>query len=63
LPAAKGGVECAGKCEGTCTANAMAGNTGAQADGTCTMHIYNWREDAPANYTRRIALANGECSA
>lgn len=32
---AQGGVECTGKCEGTCEAGAAADETGAQADGTC----------------------------
>ena len=32
----------------------------AQADGSCTLHIYKRREDAPADYTRRVALPDGE---
>jgi hypothetical protein len=28
----------------------------ARADGGCTLHIYKRREDAPADYTRRVAL-------
>ncbi|MBI5258087.1 MAG: hypothetical protein HY855_16410 [Burkholderiales bacterium] len=32
----------------------------ARADGGCTMHIYKRREDAPADYTRRVALPAGK---
>ena len=32
---AQGGVECEGKCEGTCEADASVAGSGAQADGTC----------------------------
>ena len=32
---AQGGVDCQGKCEGTCEAGATADKNGAQADGTC----------------------------
>lgn len=33
----------------------------ARADGSCTLHIYKRRDDAPADYTRRVGLpgANG----
>lgn len=32
----------------------------AQADGSCTLHIYKRREDAPADYTRRVGLPGAE---
>lgn len=32
----------------------------ARADGGCTLHIYKRREDAPADYTRRLALPTSE---
>ena len=32
----------------------------AREDGGCTLHIYERREDAPADYTRRVALGGPE---
>ena len=32
----------------------------ARADGGCSLHIYKRREDAPADYTRRVALRGEE---
>lgn len=32
----------------------------ARSDGGCTMHIYKRREDAPADYTRRVGLPPAE---
>lgn len=32
----------------------------AQADGSCTLHIHKRREDAPADYTRRVGLPGAE---
>lgn len=32
----------------------------AQADGSCTLYLYKRREDAPADYTRRVGLSDAE---
>lgn len=32
----------------------------AQADGSCTLYLYKRREDAPADYTRRVGLPDAE---
>lgn len=32
----------------------------ARADGSCTLHIYKRREDAPVDYTRRVGVASSE---